>query len=91
MPPLGSLPALLRGEPAVVEGVDASSVLAVPEPARAFVVAGLARLHHRHPVVVAVPTTTDAERLAHDVRAFLGADQVELRQPAPAVWRAALA
>ena len=30
------------------------------------------------PIVVAVPTTTDAERLAHDLAAFLGDDEVEL-------------
>jgi transcription-repair coupling factor (superfamily II helicase) len=55
-----------------------SAVLAVPEPARAVTVAGLAQLSSRRPVVVAVPTTSDAERLAHDLAAFLGDDEVEL-------------
>jgi transcription-repair coupling factor (superfamily II helicase) len=55
-----------------------SAVLAVPEPARAITVAGLARLSSRRPVVVAVPTTSDAERLAHDLAAFLGDEEVEL-------------
>ena len=32
----------------------------------------------RQPLVVAVPTTGEAERLAHDLAAFLGADEVEL-------------
>ncbi|MEO7443146.1 MAG: CarD family transcriptional regulator, partial [Acidimicrobiales bacterium] len=45
--------------------------------ARAIVVAGLAEASERHPVVVALPTSTDAERLAHDLRAFLGEDQVD--------------
>src|SRR2546425_12502722 len=56
----------------------ASGVLAVPEPARAFVLAGLAHLSDRHPMVVAVPTTSDAERLAADLRAYLGDDAVDV-------------
>src|SRR5207244_5511253 len=32
----------------------------------------------RHPVVVAVPTTSDAERLAADLRAYLGNDEIDL-------------
>jgi transcription-repair coupling factor (superfamily II helicase) len=55
-----------------------SAVLAVPEPARAVTVAGLARLSSRRPIVVAVPTSTDAERLVRDLSAFLGEDDVEL-------------
>jgi transcription-repair coupling factor (superfamily II helicase) len=54
------------------------AVLAVPEPARAYALAGLAHLSGRHPLVVAVPTAADADRLAHDLAAFLGADQVDL-------------
>jgi transcription-repair coupling factor (superfamily II helicase) len=77
--PLHALPALLHDEPALTQVLGRSSaVLAVPEPARAAVVAGLARLSSRQPIVVAVPTSTDAERLVHDVGAFLGADEVEL-------------
>jgi transcription-repair coupling factor (superfamily II helicase) len=77
--PLRSLPQLLRRHPALAGLAGASSaVLAVPDPARAFTVAGLATLSDRHPVVVAVPTSTDAERLAHDLRAFLGDDEVDL-------------
>jgi len=75
---LRSLPPLLRRHPALAGLAGASSaVLAVPEAARAFTVAGLASLTDRHPVVVAVPTSTDAERLATDLRAFLGPDQVD--------------
>jgi len=77
--PLQSLPPLLRHHPAVAGLAGASAeVLAVPEAARAFTIAGLARLSDRHPLVVAVPTSTDGERLAHDLRAFLGADEVDL-------------
>ncbi|HWI02832.1 MAG TPA: transcription-repair coupling factor, partial [Acidimicrobiales bacterium] len=40
--------------------------------------AGLAQLSDRHPVVVAMATSTHAERLAADLRAFLGPDDVDL-------------
>ena len=55
-----------------------SAVVAVPEPARAFTVAGIAEASRRHPTVVAMPTNAEAERLAHDLTAFLGPDQVDL-------------
>ncbi|HEY6710399.1 MAG TPA: hypothetical protein VJB61_22755, partial [Actinomycetota bacterium] len=45
----------------------------VPDVARAFVVAGLARASGRL-VVVTTATTADAEALAADVAAFLGPD-----------------
>jgi transcription-repair coupling factor (superfamily II helicase) len=75
---LHDLPPLLREEPGLASVLGRSSaVLAVPEPARALVVAGLAHLSARRPLVVALPTTGDADRLAHDLRAFLGADEVD--------------
>ncbi|MBW3615409.1 MAG: transcription-repair coupling factor, partial [Actinobacteria bacterium] len=75
---LHALLPLLRDEPVVPAILGSpSAVLAVPEPARAYVLGGLATLSGRRPFVVAVPTTTDAERLAHDLRAFLGEDEVE--------------
>src|SRR4051812_38681316 len=55
-----------------------TAVVAVPEAARAITIAGLAHLSGRHPLVVATATTTEAERLAHDLRAFLGEDQVDV-------------
>ena len=77
--PLADLPDLLRHEPALAEVLGrASATLAVPEAARALVTAGLARLTSRRPVVLAVPTSTEAERLAHDLAAYLGEDRVEL-------------
>src|SRR5437660_12893291 len=77
--PLIELPPLLRDEPAFSRLLgSANAVLAVPEPARAFTVAGLAHLSKRHPILVATPTAADAERLAHDARAFLGYDAVDL-------------
>ncbi len=55
-----------------------SALVSVPEPARPFALAGLAEASGRHPTIVAVPTANDAERIAHDLAAFLGADEVEL-------------
>jgi transcription-repair coupling factor (superfamily II helicase) len=76
---LTSLPPLLRAEPALTALAGSSAgVVAVPEPARAITIAGLAHLSGRHPLVVAVPTSTEAERVAHDLRAFLGADDVDV-------------
>ena len=77
--PLLDLPPLFRNDPSLLEVLGRSVAhLAVPEPARAFVVAGLAHATKRHPLLVAVPTTGDAERLVHDVGAYLGAGQAEL-------------
>ncbi|MCU1351158.1 MAG: transcription-repair coupling factor [Acidimicrobiales bacterium] len=77
--PLSDLPALLRNEPALLQVLGRSNaVLAVPDPARALTVAGLATVGSRRPILVAVPTTADAERLAHDIGAYLGPDAVEL-------------
>src|SRR3954463_3837901 len=76
---LRSLPPLLRHHPALAGLAGASTaVLAVPDAARAYTIAGLAHLSDRHPIVVAMPTSTDAERLAADLRAFLGPDEVDL-------------
>jgi transcription-repair coupling factor (superfamily II helicase) len=76
---LASLPPLLRDEPALAEllGVSDASV-AVPDPARAFVVAGLAHQSERSPILVATPTTADATRVAADLSAFVGAGAVEV-------------
>ncbi|HEX2024451.1 MAG TPA: transcription-repair coupling factor [Acidimicrobiales bacterium] len=76
---LRDLPPLLRHHPALPALVGSgTAVLAVPDPARAFTIAGLTHLSGRHPIVVAMPTTGDAERLAHDLRAFLEPDAVDL-------------
>ncbi|HKE76741.1 MAG TPA: transcription-repair coupling factor [Acidimicrobiales bacterium] len=77
--PLHTLPAALRDEPALARVLGrATATLAVPEAARALLTAGLTRLTKRRPVVLAVPTSTEAERLAHDLGAYLGDDAVEL-------------
>ena len=65
---LTELPGLLRDDPALSEVRGRTrAVLAVPEPARALTIAGLAATSARHPILAAVPTTADAERLAHDL------------------------
>ncbi len=67
----------LADDPVITRVVGrASDVLAVAEPARAMALAGLAQASERRPLVVALPTTTEAERLAHDLSAFLGPDEV---------------
>jgi len=55
-----------------------SSALAVPDAAVAYVVAGMAELGERRPLLVVTPTVLDAERLSHDIGTFLGDDVVEL-------------
>ena len=77
--PLADLPAALRDEPALAQVLGrTSATVAVPEAARALVTAGLAGLTQRRPIVLAVPTSTEAERLAHDLAAYLGDERVEL-------------
>jgi transcription-repair coupling factor (superfamily II helicase) len=79
MTAMTDLPPLLRDDPALLEVLGrTTAVLAVPEPARAFAVAGLVSATSRRPWLVAVATTADAERLAHDLRAYLGPEAVEL-------------
>ncbi|HET9075463.1 MAG TPA: transcription-repair coupling factor [Acidimicrobiales bacterium] len=76
---LAPLLPLLRNDRTFTGLADLRSVVvAVPEPARAFAVAGIAQASRRHPTVVAVPTNAEAERLAHDLTAFLGPDEVDV-------------
>ena len=53
------------------------AALAVPEAARAPAVAGLSAASSRRPLLVAVPTRTEAESLAADLASFLGSAEVE--------------
>ena len=69
---LGALPPLLAGDQAVTRLAGSpSAVLAVPDAARAFVIAGLVHLSTRRPFLIATATTPDAERLAADLRTLL--------------------
>jgi len=76
--PLGDLPARLADEPGLagVRGRNRAH-LAVTEAARPLTIAHLAG-GARTPILVAVPTTGDAERLVNDLSQFLGADAVDL-------------
>ena len=72
---LAGLNAMLREEPGVLAALGrASTVLVVPEPARAVTLAGLLAASRRAPMVVAVPTAADAERLSADLQNFLPAN-----------------
>ncbi len=76
---LAALPPLLRNEESLTSLIGrAASVAAVPEPARAFFIAGLMHLTSAKPLLVAVATSAEAERLAHDLRIWLGDQQVEV-------------
>ena len=79
MSALGELTNLLADDPvvAVATGGQARPI-AVPEPARALFAATLAQHTARRPVVLAVPTGVEAERLAGDLREYLGDHAVEL-------------
>src|SRR5687768_14089062 len=73
------LPALLREEPALSKVLGrATALLAVPEAARALVISGLADVSSRTPILAAVPTTADADRLGHDLASYLGEDAVDV-------------
>ncbi len=76
---LSCLPPLLRAEPALAEVAGrGAATLAVPEAARAVTLAALVHRSGRRPLVVAVPTTAEAERLVADLEMFVGPDAVDL-------------
>ncbi|MGI9576754.1 MAG: DEAD/DEAH box helicase, partial [Microthrixaceae bacterium] len=78
-PHLSTLLGRLAGEPSLSSLLGRSqTAIAVAEPARAPVLAGIAEMSTRCPVVVAVPLASEAERLAADVSEFLGDSAVEL-------------
>jgi transcription-repair coupling factor (superfamily II helicase) len=78
-PPLSGLPRLLADDPGVGAVASRShEVVAVSEAARPLFAAGLHRLTGARPLLLAVPTAAEAERIAGDLVPMLGADQVEL-------------
>jgi transcription-repair coupling factor (superfamily II helicase) len=76
-PPLAGITKLLAEEPAVRAVIARAPVVAVPDAARAVFSAAVARLTTRRPILVAVPTGAEAERLAHDLACFLAPGEVE--------------
>jgi transcription-repair coupling factor (superfamily II helicase) len=77
VPPLAGLATLLAEEPALRAVIGRAPVVAVPEAGRPLFVATLARSSTRRPILVAVPTGAEAERIAHDLGAFLPQDDIE--------------
>ena len=76
-PPLAPLASLLADDAAVQAVIGRAPVVAVPEAARTLFVATLAGTTTRRPILVAVPTGSEAERLVHDLAAFLPGGSVE--------------
>ncbi|MDA8360344.1 MAG: transcription-repair coupling factor [Actinomycetota bacterium] len=69
--PLSALVEQVRALGVVTEIAGRSgAVLAVASPAQAFVLAGLARLSARRPLLVVTPTAAAGERLARDLACF---------------------
>jgi transcription-repair coupling factor (superfamily II helicase) len=78
-PPLSGLPRLLADDPGVLAVASRShEVVAVSEAARPVFAAGLHQLTGARPLLLAVPTAAEAERIAGDLVPMLGAGQVEL-------------
>lgn len=76
---LHDLPLALRDDPAMLEVLGRrTAVVAVPEAARPVTLAAIARIGSRRPLLVAVPTTAEAERLTSDLGTLLGEEAVEL-------------
>lgn len=76
-PPLGELAGILSKEPGLdlIAG-QRNAVLAVPEVARASILAALTHANSRRPIVVATPTDTIAREIVDDLVQFLGHDTV---------------
>jgi transcription-repair coupling factor (superfamily II helicase) len=76
---LSELTSILASDPVVSAATGGSArPVAVPEAARALFAATLVRTTARKPVVLAVPTGAEAERLAGDLREYLSDAEVEL-------------
>ena len=76
---LAELPGLLANDPCVlVVASGRADVVAVPEAARPIFAAALHQLSGARPILLAVPTAAEAERIAGDLTAMLGEGEVEL-------------
>ncbi len=79
VPRLSPLLPLLRSDATFADLAGLrTAVVAAPEPVRAYAVAGLVEASGHRPALVATATAADAERLTHDLGAFLGPGDVEL-------------
>jgi len=78
-PPLADLARLLAADPVVgAVATGRADVVAVADAARPLFAAAVHRLSGVRPVLVAVPTVAEAERIAGDLIPLLGRDEVEL-------------
>ena len=78
-PPLKALVRGLADDPGIIRSLGKrSALLAVPEAGRALSLATIADQSGRVPVVVCVPTSTEAERLRADLAMYLGDEAVAL-------------
>jgi len=76
-PALATLVPLLADDPAVRAVISRDPTVAVPDAARALFVASVAHVTSRRPILLAVPTGTEAERLVRDLGEYLGPGEVE--------------
>lgn len=75
--PLSAVPDLVASHESIITLLGRHhGVVAIPEAGRAVAIAGMVRRSTRRPIVVAVPTTAEAERLAADLAQFVGSSQV---------------
>lgn len=75
--PLGDLLDRLSDEPSIDAALGRREpVIVIGDAGRALVLAGLVAASDRRPVLVGTPTQAEAERLASDAAAVLGADRV---------------
>lgn len=77
-PPLVDLAELVVDEPALRAIISREPLVAIPDAARPIAIAALVQASSRRPILVAVPTVAEAERLTHDLVSFLGRDGVEV-------------
>ena len=76
---LGALLGELTDDPGIVASMGKrSALLAVSEAGRPLSLASIAEQSERAPVVVAAPTSSEAERLLSDLALYLGEDAVAL-------------
>lgn len=75
--PLGDLAKILSREPGLdlIAG-QRNAILAVPEVARATILAALTDANSRRPIIVATPTDTVAREIVEDLVQFLGTESV---------------
>ena len=73
------MPALLRNEDSLTSIIGTPTALvAVPDSGRAYFIAGLAALTAARPLLVVVPTASDVERIANDLRLWMGSECVDV-------------